>query len=407
MKFNIKNIRLINLLFLLLLIFVTYIKYNNNLENKVNRYRKFKKNHNLPTKNFEIELPEIKKYIKELRENTTCNINYYNDISNPKISFISSVYNKEQYLSSFISSIQNQLLNEFEIILVDDCSTDNSIKIINKYQKNDKRIKLIKNKTNMGSINARYKGAIHSRGEYIIFVDSDDIVLKNGIIKAYNHIKNNNLDMVEFHSVFDNINETYICRRYYKYLDIIYQPILSYLFYIKNNNGDEQNTALWDKLIKREVVMKSLNYIGKKYLNEKIIIENDVLLLFSFFRNSNSYQYIDELGYYYFEKNKDSITNTRYDPKKANQIIHSIFTNINFLYENTGDTFLDKYYCVFKVKQAYRRYEICFNNTNQEYDIVENVFNKLLESKYISIENKLEIKEIKLNILKIYNQKKV
>ena len=57
----------------------------------------------------------------------------------------------------------------------------------------------------MGSINPRYNGAIHSKEEYIIFVDSEDIVLKNGIIKVYNYIKNNNLDIVEFHSVFINI----------------------------------------------------------------------------------------------------------------------------------------------------------------------------------------------------------
>ena len=46
----------------------------------------------------------------------------------------------------------------------------------------------------------------------------------------------------------------YIRRKNYKYLNIIYQPVLSYIFYYKKNGGDEQNTALWDKLVKREVV---------------------------------------------------------------------------------------------------------------------------------------------------------
>ena len=295
-------------------------------------------------------------------------------------------------------------MKEFEIIIVDDGSTDNSARIINQFQKNDKRIKLIKNEKNMGTLNARYKGAIHSKGEYIIFVDSDDIILKDGIAKAYSHIKKKNLDMVEFHSVFDDNNEIYISRRYYFYSDIIYQPILSYLFYYKENSGVELNTVLWDKLIKRNVVMKSLNYIGKKYLNEKIIIENDVLLLFSFFKQSNSFQYVDELGYYYFIKNKDSITNTRYDPRKANQVIYSIFTNIKFLCENTNDTFLDKYYCLFKIKQAFIRYEICLNNTNQEFNLIRNIFNNLLESNYISKENKINIKELELKLKKINNK---
>ena len=55
----------------------------------------------------------------------------------------------------------------------------------------------------MGALYSRYNGAIHSKGEYILFVDSDDIVLKDGILNAYNYIKKKNLDMIEFHTVFD------------------------------------------------------------------------------------------------------------------------------------------------------------------------------------------------------------
>jgi hypothetical protein len=140
-----KTFRIINLFFLFFLVFKTYVKINRdkfNIEKKVERFFRFKKNINLKHKNYEIELPRIKKYVFELRENSTNNNMEHDNISNPKISFISSVYNKEKYLTSFISSIQNQLLNEFELIIVDDCSTDNSVKIINHFQKKDKRIKL-------------------------------------------------------------------------------------------------------------------------------------------------------------------------------------------------------------------------------------------------------------------------
>ena len=155
----------------------------------------------------------------------------------PKISFIASVYNKEKYLIPFITSIQNQELKELELILVDDNSIDNSIKIINNFIKKDKRIKLLKNKKNNGSLFARYKGAIHVKGEYIIFVDSDDIVLKDGILKSYNYIKKKMIDMIEFNSVFENNNTLNIIRRYYLYSNIIYQPVLSNIFYYKNNEG--------------------------------------------------------------------------------------------------------------------------------------------------------------------------
>jgi glycosyltransferase involved in cell wall biosynthesis len=154
---------------------------------------------------------------------------------------------------------------------------DNSIKIINEFEKKDKRIKLIKNKENNGALNSRYKGALYSKGEYIIFVDSDDIILKKGIDKAYNHIKNNNLDIVEFHSIFDNISNIYINRCHYLFYDVIYQPILSHVYYYKKNQVDEQNTALWNKLIKKNVALKALYNIGENYLNKKILIENDVI----------------------------------------------------------------------------------------------------------------------------------
>lgn len=247
----------------------------------------------------------------------------------------------------------------------------------------------------MGTLFTRYNGAIYAKGEYIIFVDSDDIVLKEGISNSYNYIKQKNLDMIEFNTIFEENNNTvYISRRYYKYSKIIYQPILSYIFYYKKNKGLELNTALWDKLTKREIVIKSFNFMGKEYLNKKIIIENDVIILFSLFQISNSFQYIDEIGYYYCYENKDSITNIRYEPEKANQIIYSMFSNIEFLYEKTKYTNFDKYFCIYKLIQGYNRYKICFNYLNRGFEFIKNIFNNLLESNYISHENKLIIRNI-------------
>ena len=115
-----------------------------NIEMKIERFIKHKEHKYIYYQDFEKELPSINIYIKSLRENLTNNANNYSEILKPKISFIASVYNKEKYLPSFISSIQNQLLKEFEIILVDDCSIDKSIKVINEFKNKDQRIKLIK-----------------------------------------------------------------------------------------------------------------------------------------------------------------------------------------------------------------------------------------------------------------------
>ena len=95
----------------------------------------------------------------------------------PKISIISPIYNSGKFLFRFFRSIQYQYFNDIEIVLVDDCSIDNSIEIINEYKKEDQRIQLIKNRRKKGTFIARNIGALYAKGKYIIIPDSDDIII--------------------------------------------------------------------------------------------------------------------------------------------------------------------------------------------------------------------------------------
>ena len=71
----------------------------------------------------------------------------------PKISVVSPIYNREEFIIRFLRSVQNQFFNDIEIILVDDFSKDSSVKLIEEYQKEDERIKLIKHNKNKGTFN--------------------------------------------------------------------------------------------------------------------------------------------------------------------------------------------------------------------------------------------------------------
>lgn len=93
----------------------------------------------------------------------------------PAISVIVPVYNIEDYISKCIESILNQTFTDFELILVDDGSTDQSGKICDEYSKTDKRIHVI-HQLNKGVSNARNTGAHYSKGAYISFIDGDDLV---------------------------------------------------------------------------------------------------------------------------------------------------------------------------------------------------------------------------------------
>lgn len=90
------------------------------------------------------------------------------------VSIIIPVYNAASYLEETINSIQEQTYSNWEAIFIDDCSSDNSYNLIKKHQKEDKRIKLIKNKTNSGAAVSRNNGIDHAEGDYLCFLDADD-----------------------------------------------------------------------------------------------------------------------------------------------------------------------------------------------------------------------------------------
>jgi|GEM_PF-435232 len=115
----------------------------------------------------------------------------------PKLSIIVPVYNSSKYLYKCINSLLNQTLDNIEIILIDDCSIDNSFNIISNYQKlYPERIKVLRNHQNKGAGYSRNKGLLMATGEYIGFIDSDDYIEPNMYEKMYVTAINNNDDIV-------------------------------------------------------------------------------------------------------------------------------------------------------------------------------------------------------------------
>lgn len=115
---------------------------------------------------------------------------------NKLISIIVPVYNVSLYLDKCIESILNQNYKNIELILIDDGSTDNSYEICEKWEKTDKRIKLIKQK-NKGVSSARNKGLDNALGDYISFIDSDDIVEKD-IYTSFIKEMTDEIDIIRF-----------------------------------------------------------------------------------------------------------------------------------------------------------------------------------------------------------------
>lgn len=123
---------------------------------------------------------ETKDFISSIDENLIPE--EYRDVyaklvsKNPCVSVIIPVYNTEKYLRECLDSVVNQTLQNIEIICINDCSTDNSLQILQEYANKDGRIKIINNEKNLGSAESRNKGILLTTGEYIGFIDSDDYI---------------------------------------------------------------------------------------------------------------------------------------------------------------------------------------------------------------------------------------
>ena len=118
-------------------------------------------------------------------------------MQNPLISILLASYNEQSYIADSIRSIQNQTLENWELIIIDDCSSDETVKIIKNFLKIDNRIKLIINKKDLGlaaSLNIALRNA---KADYIARADADDINLRERLQKQYDYLINNqNIDIV-------------------------------------------------------------------------------------------------------------------------------------------------------------------------------------------------------------------
>ena len=92
-----------------------------------------------------------------------------------KVSIITPLFNAERYVSETIKSVLNQSYQNWEMIIVDDCSSDQSVSIVEKFLVNDKRIRILKNDINLGPGGSRNKAINAASGDIIAFLDSDDI----------------------------------------------------------------------------------------------------------------------------------------------------------------------------------------------------------------------------------------
>jgi len=233
----------------------------------------------------------------------TNNFSPLNFKQNVKVSVIIPIYNQEKYLSQALDSLKNQTLKDAEFICINDGSTDKSLEILNKYAKNDNRIKII-NQKNQGCGCARNNGLKIAKGEFISFLDPDDWLEKNALESLYNKAKKQNCDMLVFD--FRKVNKSgktigffNLKKRLHRFYNINPNENFNWRN-IKPKVLGGMYPVSWNKFFKKDLIKKNKLHFAKCNLAE------DNVFVFGATLNAKSIGYSDQCLYNY-RIHKDSV----------------------------------------------------------------------------------------------------
>jgi teichuronic acid biosynthesis glycosyltransferase TuaG len=226
------------------------------------------------------------------------------------VSIITPVYNCEEFLEECIQSVLNQTLKDWELILVDDCSTDSSSIIINKYVALDSRIKLYSLNKNVGAGIARNKGIEISRERFIAFLDSDDYWHRNKLKLQIEYMIQENIDF-SYTNFFELDKEDKVSK-------IILTPKSVNSFSLLFNNYIKTLTAIYDT--KR---------IGKTYMPNYRKRQDWGLWFNLLYKTNKAYRFTEPLAYY--RTSNTSLSKNKLKLVKENFNFYRFFLQKNIL----------------------------------------------------------------------------
>ena len=307
-----------------------------------------------------------------------------------KYSIIIPVYNAEKQLKRCIESIINQSYDNYELLLINDGSKDNSLYICNKYKSN--KVRII-NKKNEGVSCSRNLGLLYATGNYIMFVDSDDWLELNALEKITKIIsKNPNIEILKF-NYYHETNKRLFKNNIDK-LNIIFNKLYTANEYNKIICDTIKNSyfinTVWGEVIKKEVL---LNVMFEK----NIIYGEDLLFNTYLFMKASNIMFIDEYLYHYFINESGISLNISYDilEKKINDLLYIypiIISNISKIDINNDFKLIDKF-----VKELTENLVKLCNTSKEKNDLIE--FVKVIRNKKASFYFE------KINIYKYINYK--
>lgn len=290
------------------------------------------------------------------------------------ISIIVPIYNSEKYLSRCLNSIANQTNTDFELVLINDGSTDNSEDIILDFQKNHKNLKVVYKKIpNGGQGAARELGVSLCSSKYICFVDSDDYI-ENDYIESFAKVINEYHPDLVCSNYFIDSEKKYDVINYGNRLlnkDDIKKEIYPVL--IQTNRYEYFLPALWAKAFKKEIYFKNV-------CHKNIKIGEDIAVFIPTFLDSQKV-YLLEKNLYHYMSNSDSIMKIK-KPRSYDDVIN--------LYEHLKDKLSDEDFKTFSLQIDRLIAHVAFNcsvtqyHSNLSNKVVKEIIDKNLSNPIIS-----------------------
>lgn len=314
---------------------------------------------------------------------------------NPEISIIVPVYNVENYLKDCIESIINQTFNNFELILINDGSTDKSGEICDEYSKLDTRIKAIHTEYK-GVSSARNIGISIAKSMYIGFVDSDDYIDKDMYKTLYDLCIDNGCD-ISICKLGREIDGKLINNEKVEYIKILNnEEGICQLF-----KGILYRFSLCNKLFNRNC-FKNITFPEGR-------IHEDLSTTYKLFANSNKIIYTSYIGYMYVKRN-NSILTKKYDHKRLDAFIgwNEIIEFINDRYPMLKEIVYASYTYACIDHMYYILNQVQYNDEKKEllFLIRQNIkdhYRYILSNKILTIKYKFLISMLNYNSNLIVN----
>ena len=304
-----------------------------------------------------------------------------------KISIIVPVYNAATYLSECVESILLQTYKNFEVILVDDGSSDNSGQICDNFSIKDSRVKVI-HQDNRGRSFARNSGIDKSTGDYLYFVDADDIIDPNLLELVVNALKEHDVDCVRFgYKKFNSTGQLY-SRKLHEKLYIFDQDDMKIQFAQSLLNGDVY-FQVWSGVFKRSIIFKN----NIRFCDSDKIFSEDSLfsVLFSLYSSSS---YSIPFEPYNYREVSTSIMNEARKEKRI--LINEFIEWSKKLVELSPNSYLkDNAYLI-----SHYIYLIAIpHRLKDRHDTIQ-VVNSIIDKVYFKAQSRLFYKKTRLKIKK-------